>query len=80
MIADAQAAFAVIEGLNVGALYLKDPGAAESFQTGPFKGAPIRYSVFAAPGASLNYGAVGDYMVIATSFDGFKTSVDLLGL
>ncbi len=80
VVADAQAVFAGLEGLDIAGLYLNDPGASQGFQTGPFKGSPIRYSVFAAPGASLNYGAVGDYMVIATSFEAFKASVDLLGL
>ncbi len=80
VVADAQAVFAGLEGLDVAGLYLNDPGAGQGFQTGPFKGSPIRYSVFAAQGASLNYGAVGDYMVIATSFDAFKSAVDLLGL
>lgn len=78
--ADVQAAFAGLEGLDVAALYLKDPGVGENFQTGPFRGAPIRYRVFAASGASFNYGTVGDYMLIATSFDAFKSAVDLLGL
>lgn len=80
IVADTQAVFAKLEGLDVAQLYLKDPGVAGGFQTGPFKGAPIRYNAFTAPGASFNYGVVGDYIIIATSFDAFKESVDLLGL
>ncbi len=78
--AAANAVFSKIEVGDIAKLFVAYPGVPDSFKTGPFKSYPIRYAKFSSPGASLNYGILGDFVVISTSFDGFKAVVDLLGL
>ncbi len=77
---EATKTLSALENSDVKSLFLEDPGEESEFQTGPVRGAPIRYSTFTSPGASLNYGVLGNYMIVSTSFDGFKAAVQLLGL
>lgn len=78
--ASANTVFSKIEAGDVSKLFVAYPGVPDSFKTGPFKSYPVRYAKFSNLGASLNYGILGDFVVISTSFDGFKAAVDLLGL
>ena len=71
------------EASAIAMLYVADPGSAitiEDFLNGPYKGEAVRYVKFTKPGASVNYGIFGELLVISTSFNGLKASVDALGL
>lgn len=76
----AQTSTAKIEqSSNLAALYLTSPGTAskDGFKSGTIAATKTRYLSFTG-GASLNYGWVGNYLVISTSFDGFKKAMELL--
>lgn len=77
---DAMGVLAQLESADVRRFYANDPGINDVWKDGPFKGQPVRYSSFSAPGASFNYGVVGNYVIISTSFDGLKKAVEYLGL
>lgn len=80
VIADVQKTLAVLEGVDLSPLYIEDPGVQAIFQTGPVKGTLVRYSVFTTKGAAFYYAVIGDYAIVATSLESFKTAVALLGL
>lgn len=67
------------QSTNLAALYLVSPGAASKngFKNGSAAAVNTRYLSFAG-GASLNYGWVNNYLVLSTSFDGFKKAIELL--
>lgn len=68
------------QSANLAALYLTSPGTASKngFKSGSVVGVNTRYLSFSS-GASLNYGWwVNNYLVISTSFDGFKKAIELL--
>ncbi len=50
------------------------------FRDGLVAGAKTRYAVGFQPGAALNYGVFGDYLVISASFEGFKLAIGALGI
>lgn len=75
---DAQTALAGFEGSpNLANLYPTDPGvkSAEGWKDGSVNGKPTRYLPFSAPGASLNYGWLDNFLVISTSYDGMKDAL-----
>ncbi|MDP2650798.1 MAG: hypothetical protein Q8P04_01755 [bacterium] len=80
-IAAVQTSTAKIEqSTNLAALYLASPGTASKngFKSGSVAGVNTRYLSFSS-GASLNYGwLVNNYLIISTSFDGFKKAIELL--
>jgi len=78
--AGASAVIGKLESADISKFYVAYPGIAGEFKTGPFKNAPIRYAKFSQPGASFNYGILGNYVLISASFDGFKAAADLLGM
>jgi len=62
--------------------FLDDPGApdASGFQDGmAVDGSTSRWMAFSNEGVSLNYAWKGDFLVISTSFDGFKEAIAKLG-
>src|SRR3989344_3157195 len=69
------------EGTNLNSFYPENPGAADSggFKAGSVGSISTKYLSFAEAGASFNYGWSGDYLVLSTSFTGFRTAADLLG-
>lgn len=70
-----------IEGvLDLGSLYLAPPGSFADFKDGQVSGRATRYAVGTQSGASFNYGLLGDYFVLATSYNGLKATAPLLGL
>ncbi|MDO8466961.1 MAG: hypothetical protein Q7S83_02360 [bacterium] len=70
-----------IEGvLDLGSFYLAPPGSFATFKDGQINGRATRYSVGTQAGAAFNYGLLGDYFVLATSYNGLKAAVPLLGL
>ena len=78
--AAAQTSTAKIEqSTSLAALYLASPGTVSTggFKNGSAGAIKTRYLSFAS-GASFNYGWVNNYLVISTSFDGFKKAVALL--
>ncbi len=77
---DAERIFATLESSDVRSFYIAEPGVSGGFKTGPYRGVPVRYAAFSEPGASFNYGVIGDYAIFSSSFDGFRTAVDYLGL
>ncbi len=77
---NAQTTFAKLEGSEIRLFYTEEPGIHEEFKTGPVKGAPVRYAAFSKSGASFNYGIIGEYLLISTSFDGFAEALKYLGL
>lgn len=80
----AEAAAVKIESsANLAALYPESPGASKGgWKSGSVSGVSTRYQAYSSAGASLNYGWVSaggeSYLVISTSFDGFKKALDLL--
>ncbi|MEK9194409.1 MAG: hypothetical protein AAB884_01215, partial [Patescibacteria group bacterium] len=56
-------------------LFLVDPGKPGSWQSGNVSGVANRYLSFSQSGASLNYGWIGNVLVISASYDGFKEVV-----
>ena len=78
--AAAQTSTAKIEqSTSLAALYLASPGTASTggFKNGSAGAIKTRYLSFTS-GASFNYGWVNNYLVISTSFNGFKKAVELL--
>lgn len=75
-LADAKTAIETRTDLNN--FYAEDPGKIGTFKDGAVGGVKARYATFVKKGASFNYGFVGDYLVISTSFNGFKEAVNLL--
>lgn len=71
-------------GLESGSLiknmYLEDPGAFQPWKDGAVGAYATRYAVGSVPGASFNYGAFGDYVIVSTSFYALKAVLPLLGL
>lgn len=65
---------------NLDGLYLASPGSFQPFKDGQYKNYATRYSAGSKTGASLNYAIIGDYLVVSTSFSGFKAALPLLGL
>jgi hypothetical protein len=64
---------------NLLAFYLADPGKpATAFKNGKVGTLTTRYLGFSQKGASFNYGWFKDYLIVSTSFDGFKKAVSLL--
>ena len=67
------------QSVNLAALYLTSPGAPKGgWKDGSVDSAKTRYLAYSAAGASLNYGWVNNYLVISTSYDGFKKALDLI--
>lgn len=58
--------------VNLKNLFITDPGTPLNWKSGAASGAATRYLAFSQSGASLNYGWVGDILVISTSYDGFR--------
>lgn len=68
---------------SLSGLFLVNPGkqGPAGFKDGlKVGGSTARYVSFASTGASLNYGWFGNYLIISTSFNGFKESLKALGL
>lgn len=61
-------------------LYLDDPGAFQPWKDGAIGAYATRYAVASASGASFNYGAFGDHVILSTSFNALKAVLPLLGL
>jgi len=63
------------ENSNLGKLFLENPGVpnVDGFKNGQVDGIPTRYLTFEKTGASLNYGWVGRYLVITTSYPAMQT-------
>ena len=76
----AQAAAAKIEAsANLAALYPDNPGAPKGgWKDGSVGGVKTRYLAYSSAGASVNYGWAGNYLVISTSYEGFKKAAELL--
>lgn len=77
---DAEALLSRLEEGDIRLFYVADPGVHQGFADGPYKGYRVRYARFSVPGASFNYGLVGDYAVLAGSFDALKAAINQLGL
>ena len=75
-----QALMQLSSATNLDGLYLASPGIFQPFKDGQYKNYATRYSAGSKTGASLNYAIIGDYLVISTSFSGFKAVLPLLGL
>lgn len=80
LVSDAESILSALEGSDIRSFYISEPGISEGFKTGPYKGSPIRYASFSTPGASFNYGIIGDYAIFSSSFDGIKAATEYLGL
>lgn len=70
----------VVEGGDLSRFYLSAPGTFSAFKSGSLSGKATRYAVGSQPGASFNYGVMGDYLILSTSFNGLKAAVPMLGL
>lgn len=68
--------------VNLPNLFLTSPGAAKGgFKDGLVVGnTKARYITYTAAGASINYAWFNNYLVVSTSFNGFKEALKLLGL
>ncbi|TSC95697.1 MAG: hypothetical protein Athens071426_86 [Parcubacteria group bacterium Athens0714_26] len=62
-------------------LYLVSPGTpnVSGFKIGSASGQSTSYLAFSVTGASLNYGWAGDYLIISTSYGGYKSALQKLG-
>lgn len=70
-----------IEGaLDISNFYLAPPGIFAGFKDGKVGKYSTRYSVGTQAGAAFNYGVLGNYFVLSTSYNGLKAAVPLLGL
>ncbi len=77
---DARKALLTLEASGAGKFYLSDPGTFTAFKAGQLNGNPTRYSTATQKGASFNYGIIGEYFIMSTSYTGLKASTPLLGL
>jgi len=79
---DAKIAIKAFEKLpSLANLYLVSPGkpkAAEFKDGALINNNPVRYFAYSLPGASLNYGWIGNDLVISTSYLGYKEAVRML--
>lgn len=66
--------------LEIGNFYFISPGSFAGFKDGKYSGSATRYNIGTQLGASFNYGIFGQYLVVATNFDGLKATLSLLGL
>ena len=64
---------------SAGGLYVS-PASLGVWKDGNVSGYPTKYAIGARSGESANYGIFGNYLVISTNFDGFKTAVTAIGL
>lgn len=72
-----------LETVSISNLYLTPPaGTAEAFRSGQAGGRfSTRYAVYPeVKPASFNYGLLGDYLVLTTTYGGMQKAVELLGL
>ncbi len=69
----------VIEGSDLSRLYLAAPGTFAPFKSGTVSGKATRYAIGSQPGAAFNYGVIGNYLMISTSYNGLKNALPLLG-
>jgi hypothetical protein len=60
---------------DIANFYLKNPGTAGAWKTGQTGNVQNRYTIFAGTGYALNYGWLGDKLIISTSYDGFKEAL-----
>lgn len=77
----AKSGFAGMEASkNLTNFYLVNPGTPAAFKDGaPISGNTVRYLSYSKAGASFNYGWLGNYLVLSTSYSGFKEASKLLG-
>ncbi|MBI2592850.1 MAG: hypothetical protein HYW37_01650 [Candidatus Colwellbacteria bacterium] len=77
----AKSAFVGIEASkNWPNFYLVNPGTPAAFKDGaPISGNAVRYLSYTKAGASFNYSFLGNYLVLSTSYSGFKEAAKLLG-
>jgi len=73
-------ALSAIEGGDISAFYLVNPGTLDVFKDGNADGHPTRYIKGSLPGASFNYGLEENYLFIGTSFNGLKGAIGLVGI
>lgn len=69
-----------IEASDLTKFYITSPGTFGAFVNGQMNGKPTRYAVGSTPGSALNYGLIGNYLVVSTSYDGLKNAAILLGI
>ena len=60
--------------------YLASPGTFSAFKDGQINGKATRYATGSNVGASFNYGVLGNYLVISTSYAGLQNAAPLLGI
>lgn len=73
--------FQSLEGvLDVANFYLAPPGSFSQFKDGKVGSQMTRYAVGTQAGAAFNYGALGEYFVISTNYNGLKNLMSLIGL
>lgn len=78
--ADAINGVKTIEGvLDLNNFYLASPGTFAAFKDGKIGNYATRYAVGGQSGASFNYGVLGNYFVLSTSYNGLKAAMPLLG-
>ena len=70
----------VVELLDVNGFYLISPGAFQAFRDGKAGNYTTRYALASQPGASFNYGIIGDYLIFSASYNGLKEAAAALGL
>ncbi len=79
-LADVSTALGPIEMADLTKFYLAPPGTFGAWKAGQLNGKPTRFAAGTQAGASFNYGLLGNYFVISTSFDGLKAAAPMLGL
>lgn len=56
-------------------LFLKSPGTAQTWKSGKVGIVDTRYAAYTLPGAALNYGWFGNYLIVSASYEGFKEAL-----
>jgi len=64
--------------INLPRFYISNPGAFGPFRDGTAGVIQTRYAIGSAEGASFNYAAVGNFVILSTSFSGFKAALGVL--
>jgi hypothetical protein len=68
-----------LEKADLSALFVTDAGTLSTFKSGTVKGMSDRFATGKTTGSSLSYATTNTNLFIATSFEGLKASLELLG-
>jgi hypothetical protein len=77
---EAKLAMKALEAADLSRFYLGPPGTFGAFKDGQINGKPTRFAGGSEAGAAFNYGFVGNYFVMSSSYAGLQAVAPLLGI